>query len=126
MESIQRYTTLWRMTCDFQTIGVDYRDYIRGKKEELNVITFNGTDACKKVEYVNIRGHTCSQCTVPFFQMQNYNLHVDSMSTACDFQGSLGAVYSEDNFGTYANANSAFRCSNSIVGTTQVWFGDYV
>ena len=126
MESIQNYTTLWRMTCDFKAYGVDYRDYVRGKKEELNVITFAGSNVCKRVEYVNVRGHNCSQCTVPFFQLTYHNLHIDSRATSCEFRGNIGSVYSEDNFGHYNSVNTAFRCTRNQQTTTQLWFGDYL
>ena len=126
MKPIQKYTTLWRMTCSFQTSGIDYRDYVRGKKQELDVITFDGDLICKKVEYVNIRGHMCLQCTVSFYQRDNCNLHLNSDITACDFHGSHGAVYSEDNFGCYMGVHSAFRCARNPESTSQVWFGDYI
>ena len=126
MESVQKYTTLWRITCSFQTKGIDYRDYVRGKKQELDVITFQGSDICKKVEYLNIRGHNCSRCTAIFYQTDLYSLYIDSRSTYCDFDGSSGAAYSEDNFGSYIYINLAFRCTENQESTTGMWFGDYI
>ena len=125
MTSVQNFTLLWRMTCSFATNGIDYRDYVRGKKQELDVIHFGGSKVCKTVEYVNVRGHSCSQCTANFYQPVGTNLHIDS-DTNCDFDSTSGAVFSEDNFGVYDNANFAFRCTESLESTTQVWFGDYI
>ena len=125
MKSLQNFTILWRMTCSFETNGIDYRDYIRGKKQELDVITFEGSKVCKKLEYVNVRGHNCSLCTAPFYQKADSNLYIDSRKTNCDFRGSIGSVFSEDNFGLYEKVNTAFRCTESHESTTQLWFGDY-
>jgi len=45
-----------------------------------------------------------------------FALHTDSpfsYSRGCEFNGTLGAVYDEDNFGVYGETSSAFRCTCS-------------
>ena len=125
MESIQLYTTLWRVTCGLPKYGVDYQDYLRGTNKDVDIILMKGNDICKKVEYVSIRQHKCWRCTAPFYQTNTYHFHINSKSTTCEFQGSVGATSPEDNFGCYFNYNSVFRCTLNQQSTTEVWFGDY-
>ena len=127
MESIRNHTTLWRATCGFQKYKIDYRDYIRGNNSDFDIISYAEAGACKKIEYVNIRGHYASQTTVGFWQNEKViMLHTDSTAKHCEFDASTGSVYSEDNFGFYQYSNPAFRCTENQDGTTQTWFGDYV
>ena len=126
MESIRNNSTLWRATCNFEKLGVDYRDYMRGKNSDFDIISFVGAGVCKKVEYINIRGYTGFNVTVPFWQQSTHALHTDSTATMCYFDAVSGAVSWEDNFGHYVNTNPAFRCTENQDGTTQIWFGNYV
>jgi hypothetical protein len=65
-------------------------------------MTFLGRGVCKKVEYVNIRGHQCAQCTSKWWQLNNvYSPHIDSSTNGCQFVPTQGSVSSEDNFGYY-------------------------
>lgn len=48
-----------------------------------------------------------------------FALHTDSpfsYSKGCEFNGTLGAVYDEDNFGIDGESNSAFRCMHLFLG----------
>uniref|UniRef100_UPI003753F7BC fibrinogen-like YCDxxxxGGGW domain-containing protein n=1 Tax=Salmonella sp. s51933 TaxID=3160127 RepID=UPI003753F7BC len=63
MNHMKSQSSHWRVTCSFPTHGVDYTDYVRAEFEHFDVMTFTGHGVCKKVEYVNIRGHHCVQCT---------------------------------------------------------------
>ena len=126
MEYIRNNSTLWRATCNFEKLRVDYRDYLRGKNSEFDIISFVGTEVCKKVQYINIRGHTGFNVTVPFWQGSTFPLHTDSAKARCNYDPSPGAVGYEDNFGYYGNTNPAFRCTENENGTTQIWFGDYL
>ena len=126
MESIRNHTTLWRATCGFQKYKVDYRDYIRGNNSDFDIISHAAAGACKKIEFVNIRGHFASQKTVAFWQYADVALHTDSSAKLCEFDATPGSTTSEDNFGYYGYINSAFRCTENQNGTTQIWFGDYV
>ena len=123
MNDLSTQSTHWRATCSFPTHGVDYVDYVRGKFVDFDVINFLGVNVCKRVEYVNIRGHQCNDCDLPWWQEHDGNLHTDSSYTTCSFDGSQGAVTKEDNFGYYGTVNSNFRCTADGSATTNWWFG---
>ena len=126
MESIRSHTTLWRATCGFQKYKIDLCDYIRGKNSDFDIISLDAYQICKKVEYVNIRGHVASQTGIAFWQAENVMLHTETSAKYCEFDAIAGSVFSEDNFGFYAYINRAFRCTENQDGTTQIWFGDYM
>ena len=125
MRLLQTHSTHWRATCSYPTHGIDFRDYLRGNFKDFNIVDFLGSGTCKKVEYVNIRGHVGTHLTAPFAQVRNtYTLHIDSQSTQCQFKTmKTGEVSSEDNFGYYGSINSKFRCTQGDQSTTQWWFG---
>ena len=96
---------------------------------DFNIIDYVGSGTCKKVEYINIRGHVATDLTVPFWQKLNaYTLHTDSTYTHCQFKvAKSGAVREEDNFGWYASGMSTkFRCTQGTQSTTQWWFGGHI
>ena len=123
MNDLSAQSTHWRATCTFPTHGVNYTDYVRGNFTNLDVVNFLGNGVCKRVEYVNIRGHQCSDCDLMWYQSGYYTLHVDLSSTACGFDATQGAVSSEDNFGHYHDFNLKFRCTADANATTNWWFG---
>ena len=125
MNDLSAQSTHWRATCSFPTHGVDdFRDYVRGKFVDFDVIKFARQNVCKRVEYVNIRGHFCEKCTAPWWQdKKHYFLHIASNRNKCEFNATPGAVYKEDNFGHYKHVNSAFRCTADDTATTNWWFG---
>ena len=101
--------------------------YVRGKFVDFDVVNFIGSNVCKRVEYVNIRGHQCNDCDVPWWQTSSgYGLHIDSYGTACGLDATQGSVYAEDNFGYYVTTNSNFRCTADASATTNWWFGGNV
>ena len=57
MRFLQTHSTQWRATCSYPTHGIDFRDYRHGNFKDFNIFDFVGERQCKKVEYVNIRGH---------------------------------------------------------------------
>ena len=127
MRSLQSHSTHWRATCSYPTHGVDFRDYVRGNFKDFNIVTYNGDGKCKKVEFINIRGHVGMHLTARFWQKTGAEgLHIDSASTGCQFNPSSGAVWSEDNFGLYGHINPKFRCSKDDQSTTQWWFGSHL
>ena len=127
MTSIKSHSSHWRLTCSFDQLKVDYRDYVRGKFKDLDVTTYLGNQQCKKVEYVNIRGHVGYQKTAAFWQKSSeYILHIDSSIRACQYDATAGAVTSEDNFGCHGYVNPKFRCTSGPSATTQYWFGGYL
>ena len=129
MKSIRGRSTYWRATCSFDQMQqkIDYRDYLRGKFSDFDIMTFLGDGRCFPVDYVNIRGHAASVTTAQFWQVQDrYPIHIDSQSTGCSFKPNAGAVPSEDNFGYYGRFNKNFRCAMGDDQTTQWCFGGYM
>ena len=127
MSSLQGHSTHWRATCSYPTYGVDFRDYLRGNLNDFNVVDYNGSGKCMKVEHVNIRGHMGMHLTARFWQVANtYTLHIDSSSSGCQFDLRSGSVSSEDNFGYAWSINPKFRCTEGPHSTTRWWFGAHL
>ena len=68
MRFLQGQSTHWRATCSYPINGIDFRDYLRGNFKDFNIIDYVGSGTCKKVEYINIRGHVATDLTIPFWQ----------------------------------------------------------
>ena len=122
MRSLQGHSTHWRATCSYPTYGIDFRDYFRRNFKDFNIVDFLGDRQCKKVEYINTRGHVGTHLKVPFWQRLNsYTLHTDSRNTHRLFKTmKTEAVSGGDNFGHYGSIktiNSKFRCTHSHQST---------
>ena len=128
MTWLKSQSSHWRVTCSFPTHGVDYKDYARAKFSDFDIMTFLGDGVCKKMEFVNVRGHQCAQCTATWWQKINaYPAHIDSSyATQCQLNPATGSVGSEDNFGFYSSFNNKFRCSVGPDSSTNWWFGAYL
>ena len=128
MTHLKSKSTHWRATCSFPTYKVDYTDYVRAKFADFDVMTFSGYGHCKMVEFVNIRGHQCAQCTARWWQLNGYIAHIDSSHSGCQFDPTKGSVNSENNFGFYTQGeiNKKFRCTANPLSTTNWWFGGYL
>ena len=127
MRSLQAYSTHWRATCSYPTHRIDFRDYLRGNFKDFDIVDYIGSGECKRVEYINIRGHVGKNLTVPFWQPLHEGLHTDSWHTVCQIKVvKSGAVPEEDNFGWYHNYNPKFRCTKDTHSTTQWWFGAHL
>ncbi|XP_031559360.1 uncharacterized protein LOC116295620 isoform X4 [Actinia tenebrosa] len=125
MTNIKSHSTHWRVTCN--SAWVDYNDYLRVRFADLDPLTFIGGGVCKKVEFINVRGHVGIEVTAAFWQIANKEiLHHDSSASHCSFGPSQGYAPSEDNFGFYKNINKKFRCSGGFSSTTNMWFGAYL
>ena len=60
---------------------------------------------------MNIRGLECFNCTEPLWYGKAENsLHTNSDTNICELNEKTGAVYSEDNFGSYDTVNPLHRC----------------
>ena len=124
MSVLKAQSSHWRITCNFSTHGVDYTDYVRADFSKFNILTYRGLGFCKEVEYMNVRGHDCANCTSAWWQSPSvWFPHLDSSLPRCAFGRSPGAASSEDNFGFYERFNPAFRCSSSDSANTNHWFG---
>ena len=129
MQSIQEDSSKFRVTCNYDTDGVVYRDYLQVATDQVDILTHASGGSCILVEQIDIRGESCKNCTALIFQNSHLPLHSDSYNLAswnCEFQptGGLSCRGSgEDNFGFYDCANLAHRCSSAQSSTTQTWFG---
>ncbi|KAL9986517.1 hypothetical protein ACROYT_G000679 [Oculina patagonica] len=127
MKLIRAHSTHWRATCEFPTIGIDFRDYFRALLNDYDGMKKHFNPKCKRIEFINVRGNQCIDCTaititVPVSAplLMSYNPSMIS----CDFDGEPnGGISGETNFGDYINSNPAFRCSATSDSTTQYWFG---
>ena len=129
MRSLQAHSTHWRATCSYPTHGIDFRDYLRGNFKDFDIVDYIGSGECKRVEYINIRGHVGKNLTVAFWQFLHEGLHTDSwfLNTDCQIKVvKSGAVPDEDNFGWYKTLNPKFRCTKDNQSTTQWWFGAHL
>ena len=125
VEQLKSVSSHWRFTCNFPTERFQYWNYMRAKFAEFDAINFTGRKICKKVEYINVRGHDCNRCTAVWWQSPKI-LHHDSAANVCDLGSSCGYVKSEDSFGSYTAANSEFRCTSVFTSSTNLWFGGYL
>ena len=130
MKLIRAHSTHWRATCEFPTIDIDFRDYLRALLHDYDVMEEPLTSdvLCKRYEFVNVRGNQCMNCTawtVAFTQRPPIVLsYLSHQVGSCEFDGRPnGGIRSEHNFGFYGNPNPAFRCSATDYSTTQYWFG---
>lgn len=135
MASIQQDSSKWRISCNYESSGTVYRDYVRVSNAQVNILTFNG-HSCVEVEYIDIRGYHCNNCTAYMVQSHNRRfyryivpLHFDSYYSgreSCDLNPAEGLYCrgkGEDNFGLYDCPNKEHRCSATGNATTQIWFG---
>ena len=129
MQSVQEDSGKFRVTCNYNTDGVVYRDYLQASNNVIDILAFESGFLCALTEWVDIRGTTCENCKVKIRQHRNYMLHIDSFySDDCEFRPAkskfCNLIGGEDNFGRYKCVNQAHRCSASLSATTQTWFGD--
>lgn len=129
MESIQSDSTKWRVTCDFdKNLTAIKTDFMQGSKADVDIMTFNGFGTCKKVDYVNIRGYHCSNCTAVLYQTSVYPFHIDARmsETKCEFtveNTKWCLLGGEDSFGLYNCVHPEHRCSATQSSTTNTWLG---
>ena len=122
MEYIYSSSTMWRATCSFSMYQSNiYLDYVRAQISEVDILSFNGLE-CRRVDYINIRGHSGLNITVGFFQTNTYIFSIHSLSIPCDFEPG-GSNDTADFFGHYGRISKAFRCTKYTESTTQYWFG---
>lgn len=125
MRIVEALSSHWRITCDFPTHGVDYRDYVRATFKNLNPLKYNANGECREMEYINIRGRNCTQCTAAWWQTKSQQLTHFSDLDGCQLGKIAGSLANEANFGGYwkNNFSSEFRCSSKDTSNTNYWFG---
>lgn len=124
--------TLWCITCSYGNKGWNTTDIVIAKHKNAPIMKKDMPfPMCLNVDFINIRGNFCRNCSVPFWQRKGLIFHIDSENSKnycekkrifdpmkCD-EGSGG----ENNFGFYNCQNRQHRCSSSNNATTQLWFG---
>ena len=125
MQSIVGVSTHLRATCNFPDDGLVYTDYARAKLNGHDLFGAWGGE-CRAYELINIRGIECRDCTAGTWQKVDRMWHINSHLSAqigCHFDGRVGSVTYEHNFGLYGHTNPAFRCTSNPESTTQHWIG---
>ena len=131
MEELRSQSTHWRITCSFPSSGVDYRDYVRAEFAKFDLLTFQGSEACKEVDYINVRGHDCGHCTSVWWQNEGnhgkFLVHVSNIES-CELGASPNSIGPYDHsFGRYTQTpNPNHRCTSGDSATTNYWFGGRV
>ena len=125
---VKAQSSHWRITCDFPTHGVDFRDYVRATFKNLNPLKFKASGECREMEYINIQGRNCTQCTAARWQTTSQQLTHFSDRDGCQLGKKNGSLDNEASFGGYwkNNFSSEFRCSSKETSSTNHWFGGRV
>ena len=123
MKSIGLESTTWRITCQYDK-NHKVIDYLQVSQSQFDILISDYID-CVKVEYINVAGKDCSNCTVYIWQNQLYSLHYYSDPVEnlfkCDFiYGSQKETYFVHYTLPFNNNND---CSANQVATTQTWLG---
>lgn len=97
---------------------LNYTDIIETKYEG---------DSCALVDYINIRGIVCSNCTTHLRHDDDVHIMVDTnqgFHKECEINFARGAeVSGADNFGRYSKFEPNHRCAATPQSTTQWWLG---
>ena len=129
MNDLRAVSSHWRITCNFPTEVLEYRDYTRGNFSRVNLLSFDGHNVCKKVDYMNVKGRNCSHCPVAWWQDSVTIFHHDLSLGRCFFETFIrrvSSVYNADYFGWYENVDSSFACCLDDSSSTNHWFGAHV
>ena len=128
MDELRALSSHWRITCNFSTEVFDYHDYARGEFSHFNLLNFQGHNVCKMVDYVDVKGRSCSRCTVAWWQDSGVMFHNDLSLGKCFFETSAptNAIYNADYFGFYENVDSSFPCCSDDTSSTNHWFGAHI
>ncbi|RDD39591.1 hypothetical protein TrispH2_008126 [Trichoplax sp. H2] len=126
-----RGSTHFRATCNFNIEDIkginNHRDYLRVSFCNYpNFFKNVAAHFCTKMDYVNIRGHTCRQCSIPLYDGgSSYHilLQVDHAKNICDKWVVPNTVVHDFAFGDYRYMNSKFTCANSSTSITNWWIG---
>ncbi|EDV25804.1 uncharacterized protein TRIADDRAFT_63826 [Trichoplax adhaerens] len=123
-------STHFRATCNFDNQNekglANRRDYIRVSFCAYNSF-FSARNAwiCAVVDYINIRGYSCSKCNIPFYSYSNYHLFVDlpQAKVSCGRFNVPDVKSGEDIFGNYVHYHPKFSCTMNSTSTTNWWIG---
>ena len=124
MKSIQKDSTMWRATCQYQEQSCS--DLVRWFNYKMDILT--KMDGCFEVEYIYVHGHSCFNCTVYFQQSDHCTFHFSTLWLKyCKFNQQMQLQYhrhfAEYFGGCYYFNDTTHCCSQSPTATTQIWFG---
>ena len=133
MRAVRDDSSQWYFTCNYDTESWQLQDSMHGSFAESNIMTYDSSttgNICRKVKYVNIRGHECHNCEIGMTQETGVMFHVKNNQVNCG--GDLSGVSSMScssgtpvmYFGYYSCRNLNFRCTKTGQSTTQLWFSD--
>ena len=128
MDAIAKHSNHVRATCNFNTDGLKFSDYLRAKQRNIDVMRLDA-NGCRKFEYISIRVFDCTECRALFTQRDSWHANVDSYygpGYGCQLNapGAVPLTGGEDDFGFYQAVNTAHRCSSNKNSTTQWWLGE--
>ncbi|XP_020911400.1 uncharacterized protein LOC110249158 [Exaiptasia diaphana] len=129
MQRLSQQSTHVRVTTSFPEYNVEFRDYFRTKLSHFDILSFYGSKSCFFMEIIDVRNHKGFNVTVGFWQLEAEFLHTDTEHKTCQFDASRGSLGSENNFGSYCQANCVnpvFRGCEKDDSTTNYWFGGYM
>lgn len=121
---IRSEATHIRATCEFDK-GFSYTDYLRGKLTDIEPLV--GSNGCRSVERINIRGNECIDCKALYYGVENEHNHIASAANQhCSCPNCVpwvNSTGSEDSFGLFISMNPNHRCVRNDQATTQWWLG---
>ena len=131
MKYLQSKSDYLFATCNFNTQFT--RDWVlinlNNLPDDENPFEKKLNYKCVEVVSVNIRGNTCTNNTIIFYQWNAGHLEIDtsdetnSQECGCWSYFVDGSVDSEDNFGYYDHFNTNFSCTHKNTSTTNWWLG---
>lgn len=118
----------WCVICNFLIDKINFCDYICVLFVENDFfVVFDINVCCVLYEFVNICGNMCRNCMVYFFYGLSFGYYIDSwwQLVECDFDGRLGGIEDEDNFGEYGYVNLVFCCLFLFIFIMEFWIGGF-
>ena len=104
------------------------KGYLRAKTTDRDrAILLLNSAPCVKMEYINIGGYDCYNCTAKMSQTSHWHLQTTSHNVRpCQFtsprNGSVASSGGNGNFGFYKAINPLHRCPSGYNAATQWWF----
>ena len=124
-------STHFRATCNFNSDSEkglsDRRNYLRVSFCAYGLfLQSRNRWNCAVVDYINIRGTSCSKCSIPLYSNGINHLHtnVPYARKICGRFNVPNPTSNEQSFGHYSGAiNRQFSCTESSSSTTNWWIG---
>ena len=130
MKALRDESTDWAFTCKYNTRGFSHDDFLRVKFAKCDILTYKGASDgnCIDVEYVNIRGSSCSNCKFSVSQ-GGTTFHVGKTHNNCgawvDYTSKTCGITKARYFGSYTCTDTSFACMATSSSTNQLWFRHY-